>query len=105
MGLTLRTLLSIWIALVAFIYSSNSPAEQNASGGVIHFRGQIVEGPCEIKSDAGQIQLNCLRDGTKRTTYHDLTLFQKVTHGTTVSTRLEYLDSKRNQGLYTVHYR
>ncbi|MCX8985598.1 type 1 fimbrial protein [Citrobacter portucalensis] len=39
-------------------------ATQISPGGVIHFRGAIVEAPCDVNTRQQQIELSCMRDGT-----------------------------------------
>lgn len=34
-----------------------------ASSGIIHFRGAIVESPCEVVPDAQHIAVSCFREG------------------------------------------
>ncbi|MEO3988533.1 hypothetical protein [Pseudocitrobacter cyperus] len=41
-----------------------------ASGGVIHFRGMIVEDACNIKPDNGVVHVSCYREGKQHRETH-----------------------------------
>lgn len=46
-------------------------AQQITTGGVIHFRGAIVESPCDVNTQQQQIKLSCIRDGTNRNSLYN----------------------------------
>ncbi|KAF0782332.1 hypothetical protein L243_22495, partial [Salmonella enterica subsp. enterica serovar Worthington str. BCH-3008] len=78
-----------------FIHSA--VGQQTVQGGVIHFRGAIVEPLCDISTHAENIDLTCLREGKKQMHRIDLRqasgLPQDIQSIATV--RLHYLDAQK----------
>lgn len=46
-------------------------AQQITTGGVIHFRGAIVESPCDVNRQQQQIELSCIRNGTNQNSLYN----------------------------------
>ena len=41
------------------LFTLPAMAQQISTGGVIHFRGAIVESPCDVNARQQQIELSC----------------------------------------------
>lgn len=54
-----------------FSFTLPAMAQQISTGGVIHFRGAIVESPCDVNARQQQIELSCMRDGTTRNSLYN----------------------------------
>lgn len=54
------------------LFTLPAMATQILPGGVIHFRGAIVEAPCDVNTRQQQIELSCMRDGTMSNSLYDL---------------------------------
>ncbi len=61
----LKRFLSISLCSIS-LFTLPAMAQQISTGGVIHFRGAIVESPCDVNARQQQIELSCMRDGTTR---------------------------------------
>lgn len=77
------------------------------NGGIIHFRGAIVEPPCDIASQKGRLALSCPGNDKVQTTmvsYADALGSQRVNSGlTTVS--MKYINPQKTLATVLVEYR
>ena len=82
-------------------------AQQISSGGVIHFRGAIVESPCDVNARQQQIELSCMRDGTTRNSLYNqqqvATAPQNVQQIATV--KMHYLNEQKNMAILNIEYK
>lgn len=105
MKLSSYLICSVQAAVAAF--SINALAGQEATGGVIHFHGQIVESPCDVSNTTHNINVSCLRYGKVRTFHRALnsTSQQEINNELFEKTSLHYLDPERTLAIYTIEYR
>ena len=82
-------------------------ATQILPGGVIHFRGAIVESPCDVNARQQQIELSCMRDGTTRNSLYSqqqvATAPQNVQQIATV--KMHYLNEQKNMAILNIEYK
>lgn len=82
-------------------------AQQITTGGVIHFRGAIVESPCDVNTQQQQIKLSCIRDGTNRNSLYNpqqlATAPQNVQQIATV--KMHYLNEQKNMAILNIEYK
>ena len=82
-------------------------AQQITTGGVIHFRGTIVESPCDVNTQQQQIELSCMRDGTTRNSLYNqqqlATTSQNVQQIATV--KMHYLNEQKNMAILNIEYK
>ena len=82
-------------------------AQQITTGGVIHFRGAIVEAPCDVNTRQQQIELSCMRDGTMSNSLYDLqqvtTVPQSVQQIATV--KMHYLNEQKSMAILNIEYK
>jgi len=78
-----------------------------STGGVIHFRGAIVESPCDVNARQQQIELSCMRDGTTRNSLYNqqqvATAPQNVQQIATV--KMHYLNEQKNMAILNIEYK
>jgi type 1 fimbria pilin len=81
-------------------------SQVHADGGVIHFRGEIVEGGCDFKPQNQKVSISCYKDG-KPATYH-VALNQldnySIRSDSLVHTSIRYLDPQRRLAVMNVTY-
>ncbi|VEA36377.1 putative periplasmic protein [Salmonella enterica subsp. enterica] len=65
MSVIKKNIPGIGLCICAFFIHS-AVGQQTVQGGVIHFRGAIVEPLCDISTHAENIDLTCLREGKKQ---------------------------------------
>lgn len=82
-------------------------AQQITTGGVIHFRGAIVESPCDVNTQQQQIELSCMRDGTTQNSLYNqqqlATTSQNVQQIATV--KMHYLNEQKNMAILNIEYK
>lgn len=74
--------------------------------GVIHFRGQIVEPPCEVSARQQNIDMTCVNNGQMKT--NRFTLQQVTTAPQSLrqiaSVRVNYLDPQQRLAIMSIEY-
>lgn len=75
-------------------------------GGVIHFRGQIVEDPCNITSRHQQVEMSCPENGRMQTRQIN---FQDVEQGQTAfpyttKVSMKYLNAEKSLAIMQIDY-
>ena len=82
-------------------------ATQILPGGVIHFRGAIVESPCDVNRQQQQIELSCIRNGTNQNSLYNpqqlATAPQNVQEIATV--KMHYLNEQKNMAILNIEYK
>ncbi|MCG5069369.1 type 1 fimbrial protein [Salmonella enterica] len=105
MSVIKKNIPAIGLCICAFFIHS-AVGQQTVQGGVIHFRGAIVE-PRDISTHAENIDLTCLREGKKQMHRIDLRqasgLPQDIQSIATV--RLHYLDAQKSLAVMNIEYR
>ena len=89
------------------LYTVSTIAQQVTSGGVIHFRGEIVEPPCEVNTHQQQIELSCIRDGEM---YNSRFSGQQVTMAPQsfkqlASVKMHYLNTQKSLAILSIEYK
>ena len=106
MSTLLKRILSTSLCVTSFFMFS-ATAQQITPGGIIHFRGAIVESPCEVNSQQQQIELSCMRDGTMSNSLYDLqqvtTAPQSVQQIATV--KMHYLNEQKSMAILNIEYK
>lgn len=82
-------------------------AQQIATGGVIHFRGEIVESPCEVNTKQQQIEFSCQRNGKMSSSRYTE---QQVTTATQslqqiANVKMQYLNEQKNVAILNIEYK
>ncbi|WP_032939895.1 type 1 fimbrial protein [Citrobacter youngae] len=82
-------------------------AQQITPGGVIHFRGAIVEAPCDVSARQQQIELSCMRNGS---THNSLYNHQQVTTAPQdvqqiAIVKMHYLNEQKNMAILNIEYK
>lgn len=67
MSVIKKNIPGVGLCICAFFIHS-AVGQQTAQGGVIHFRGAIVEPLCDVYTHAENIDLTCLREGKSKCT-------------------------------------
>ncbi|MGI3448161.1 type 1 fimbrial protein [Citrobacter arsenatis] len=82
-------------------------AQQITTGGIIHFRGAIVEPPCDVNTRQQQIELSCIRDGSSRNSLYNPQQVamapQNVQQIATV--KMHYLNEQKNMAILNIEYK
>lgn len=92
-----------------YFFSFDSPhnGAANHNRRVIHFRGAIVESPCDVNTQQQQIELSCMRDGTTRNSLYNqqqlATTSQNVQQIATV--KMHYLNEQKNMAILNIEYK
>jgi hypothetical protein len=90
-----------------FIVATSWSLQANAAqGGIIHFRGAIVEDPCNISPSTDNISFRCLRDGGMKTSVYSLhQAEQGVRNNANLSAvKMDYINPKKTMAVLTVTY-
>lgn len=102
----LKRILSASLCTFSFL-TLPTMAQQITTGGVIHFRGAIVESPCDVNTQQQQIELSCMRDGTTRNSLYNqqqlATTSQNVQQIATV--KMHYLNEQKNMAILNIEYK
>lgn len=102
--------ISRFISGIAFICTAAltpAMAATTAQGGVIHFRGQIVEDPCVVNPQHQKFALTCPQNGRMQTTHIS---YQDATDGhhtsaNTVQVSMKYPDPEKKLAVVELDYR
>ncbi|WP_254065341.1 hypothetical protein [Cedecea sp. FDAARGOS_727] len=83
-----------------------SSLSQAASSGVIHFRGEIVEGGCQWAPASADVAVTCSQQGKPVTQTLALNSLNGITlySDSTVQTRVQYLDAQHKLAVLQVTY-
>lgn len=89
------------------LFSAPIMAQQEVQGGIIHFRGEIVESPCDVSSSQQQVSMSCARNGAMKT--NQFTLQQVSTAPLQVqqvaSVKMHYLNAQKNMAILSIEYK
>ena len=98
--------LRICLATIAII-SYPVLAGSNVTGGVIQFRGQVVEPPCESSVDNQHVVMSCLQNGQIKTSRFTLQQLTKTSPqlAATANVNMHYLDKDKKLAIMTIEYR
>ncbi len=78
-----------------------------ANSGVIHFRGQIVEPPCDYQPSSTKMSVNCYQDGenhVQTVSMKALMQGQQFVNEKSIA-RLQWLNTDKNAAILTVEYK
>ncbi|WP_213132300.1 type 1 fimbrial protein [Citrobacter sp. FP75] len=99
-------ILSIGIGVFS-LFTLSVSAQQISNGGVIHFRGEIVEPPCEVNTHQQQIEMSCIRDGkmhsSRFNTQQVMMAPQSVKQIAAV--KMQYLNEQKNLAILNIEYK
>ena len=106
MSTLLTRILSTSLCVTSF-FIFPATAQQITSGGIIHFRGAIVESPCDVSSQQQQIEVSCIRDGKLRSSRYNT---QQITMAPEslqqiASMRMQYLNEQKNLAILNIEYK
>ena len=106
MSTLLKRILSTSLCVTSF-FMFPATAQQITPGGIIHFRGAIVESPCEVNSQQQQIEVSCIRDGKLRSSRYNT---QQITMAPEslqqiASMRMQYLNEQKNLAILNIEYK
>lgn len=93
------------LCAAAFVFSSHADA---SGGGVVHFRGSIVEAPCEVNqaATASRVQLSCFQHGkvTEQTIPLNTLKTHPVKSDAPVAMDVHYLNPQKTLAVVTLRY-
>ncbi|MEG1248088.1 MAG: type 1 fimbrial protein [Citrobacter sp.] len=99
-------ILSIGIGVFS-LFTVSVSAQQITNGGIIHFRGEIVESPCEVNTHQQQIEMSCIRDGkthsSRFNTQQVMMPPQSVKQIAVV--KMHYLNEQKNLAILNIEYK
>ncbi|TKV08568.1 type 1 fimbrial protein [Citrobacter sp. wls619] len=107
MSTLLKRILSTSLCVTSFFMFS-ATAQQITSGGIIHFRGAIVESPCEVNSQQQQqIELSCIRDGKLRSSRYNTQQIAMAPESLQqiASVKMQYLNEQKNLAILNIEYK
>lgn len=89
------------------LFSVPTMAQQEVQGGIIHFRGEIVESPCDVSSMQQQVSLFCAHNGAMKTNQFTLqqvsTVPQQIQQ--IASVKMQYLNAQKNMAILSIEYK
>lgn len=102
----MKTFVSTTLPLLLLISSTVSLAANTSPGGVIHFRGAIVEDPCNIARTADNVAFNCYRNGVMKTSVYSLEQAEKGVKGNNAiaAVKMDYLNPQKTMAVLRVDY-
>ncbi|HAU5680131.1 TPA: type 1 fimbrial protein [Citrobacter freundii] len=82
-------------------------AQQITTGGIIHFRGAIVESPCDVNTQQQQIELTCMRDGTTRNSLYNQQQLARTSQNVQqiATVKMHYLNEQKNMAILNIEYK
>ncbi|WP_276643105.1 hypothetical protein [Siccibacter turicensis] len=93
------------LCAAAFVFSSHADA---SGGGVVHFRGSIVEAPCEVTqaATASRVQVSCFQHGnvTEQTIPLSMLKTHPVKSDAPVAMDVHYLNPQKTLAVVTLRY-
>lgn len=106
MSTLLKRILSTSLCVTSFFMFS-ATAQQITPGGIIHFRGAIVESPCEVNSQQQQIELSCIRDGKLRSSRYNTQQIAMAPESLQqiASVKMQYLNAQKNLAILNIEYK
>lgn len=106
MSTLLKRILSTSLCVTSFFMFS-ATAQQIIPGGIIHFRGAIVESPCEVNSQQQQIELSCIRDGKLRSSRYNTQQIAMAPESLQqiASVKMQYLNEQKNLAILNIEYK
>ncbi len=106
MSTLLKRILSTSLCVTSFFVFS-ATAQQITPGGIIHFRGAIVESPCEVNSQQQQIELSCIRDGKLRSSRYNTQQIAMAPESLQqiASVKMQYLNAQKNLAILNIEYK
>ncbi|ECG8591625.1 type 1 fimbrial protein [Salmonella enterica subsp. salamae] len=106
MSILTKGISGVSLCICAFFIHS-AMAQYPIQGGVIHFRGAIVESPCDISFHAENMHLVCFREGKKK--MHQIDLRQATAFAQDIESmatvRFHYLNKQKNLAVMNIEYR
>ena len=99
-------ILSIGIGVFS-LFTVAVNAQQITAGGIIHFRGEIVEPPCEVSTHQQQIEMSCIRDGKMQNSRFNT---QQVTTANQLfkqiaAVKMHYLNAQKTLAVINIEYK
>lgn len=106
MSTLLKRILSTSLCVTSF-FMFLATAQQITPGGIIHFRGAIVESPCEVNSQQQQIEVSCIRDGKLRSSRYNTQQIAMAPESLQqiASMRMQYLNEQKNLAILNIEYK
>lgn len=93
--------------LLPFVMLAFPLLNAHADGGVIHFRGAIVEDGCRMSPQQKGVKFTCSQNGkpvVQTVAFNKINQFSSAGDAP-VSTKIHYLDAKRQLAILEVTYR
>ena len=101
----MKTFLHSFTVPLSLLILSSTPSLA-ASDGIIHFRGQIVETPCDYQSSSQRINVSCYENGkykVQTTNVSDLLQGGKLTNAKATAS-MRWVDPEKKLAILTVGY-
>ena len=99
-------ILSIGIGVFS-LFTVSVRAQQISAGGIIHFRGEIVEPPCEVSTQQQQIEMSCIRDGKMQSSRFNAQQVSLVPQNVKqiASANMHYLNEQKTLAILNIEYK
>lgn len=89
--------------VLPFIATAGSAAQ----GGIISFRGEIVESPCEVSAEQAHVKMTCMQNGlvhTKR--YSSKGFMSGVQKNQQIaSVKMQYVNEQKTLAVMSIEYK
>ncbi|EEU9597763.1 type 1 fimbrial protein [Escherichia albertii] len=94
------------LILGSLFFSFFTIAGNNVQGGVIHFRGEIVEPACELSAMHVTVKITCMQNGVVHTqSYSGKELMSgKVKNAQIASVKMQYIDEQKKLAVMNIEY-
>ncbi|WP_313626473.1 hypothetical protein [Kosakonia sp.] len=91
--------------VACFFMMSSAYAGTQQAGGAIHFRGAIVEGGCETRTQNQNLQLSCLQNNQMQTRQiHVNEVTGQSLSSPVAQVQMRYLDAQQSRAEVTITY-
>ena len=86
------------LMLGSLVYPFIAIAGSNAQGGVIYFRGQIVESTCDVSTLQAPPEMTCMQNSSKEL------MSGNVKNPQIASVKVQYLDEQKRLAVMNIEY-
>ena len=100
----MRLFTTLMFPLIPLLSIASASAAPQSTGGVIHFRGAIVEGGCEYKTHSQQLELVCpqgQKNETQKIAFRDIT---GQSFASLAKVEMHYLNPERSRAVVVISY-
>lgn len=100
----MRLFTTLIFPLITFFSSASAIAVPHTTGGIIHFRGAIVEGGCDYRTHSQQLELSCPQGQKNETKKFSLRDIAGQSFASLAKVEMHYLDPDRSRAVVVISY-